>query len=408
MAEEKDILKYELDITDVRQKMGELTRLLDQLEKSRATGAKENDPLERQVRSELRAVGDFGVQADRTTLTLENLIRSKRDLGDVVGLLGGQFRGLLGDMTGPIELFMRLGQSAGPIIAVVAAITLAVKGLEAWRDAARKAAEEQERLNKAKAELEKTGISLRTEVAESLRAAGVDPGMTNFTMGRLSQFGGMGARRSIALPAAVAESFMAGIGSPLSPEQQSALLSGVAADPSFSLRGSPQEMRAIILQAIAKGGGGDVKRFAENLFKETASQAASEAPTAKELEAAQTVGNIERAVDLVLQSRGVPLTDKDRERVIRLARGEAQQTVLGGTRLPPRLQPSGFSAPVGELIGLAETAAGIAQSNAGSGGEESGSVILNIGQQYNGFGNSHLNSGFSSINSAPGAGMVSR
>jgi translation initiation factor 1 (eIF-1/SUI1) len=162
MAEEREILKYELDLTEFEAKVARVAQLTEQLKTKRAAGA-DTAEVEQQIVVEvqgLERVAAVHREVENVTrkggTATEELIRSKQKLASVVSLVGGQFGGEIGHLANLVALFT----TAGPLIAAVAAGLAGLGGLvQVFRSIA-------EEVKKANAELEKFNAGVRSAINE--------------------------------------------------------------------------------------------------------------------------------------------------------------------------------------------------------------------------------------------------
>ena len=221
-----------------------------------------------------------------------------------------------------------------------AAIGVTIMWMNSLAEATRKAAEEQERLNKAQAEAAGRGVDARTSVAESLAKAGVDPSQTADVLQRMQDLGGYGVRRDVAQKAAISEALASGVnGAPLSDADRDALLAGIATNPSFSLSGDNAKDMNAINAAIRAGSAPQRQEFARRLFDQTRAQAVGEAPTSIEVDAARgDTGASSAGVDRLARERP-DLSERDRRVVTRRLQGASVGDVFGVDSPPPGLRP---------------------------------------------------------------------
>lgn len=148
MADQKEILRYEFDITDVEAKTAKLRQMMDEIKAKRGAG-EDTSELEAQFHKEADALGRSTQATKQASGATEDLVRQKDKLANVVSLVGGQFGGLVGQLGNVVELIMRGGKAA---IGFGVALVALAAGAKVFRDikaAAEEAAKAQERYNEA-------------------------------------------------------------------------------------------------------------------------------------------------------------------------------------------------------------------------------------------------------------------
>lgn len=172
MAGQPEVMRYELDITDVQAKAARIQDLLGKIASGRARGVA-TDELERQLENEFNALAKSTGKTKEAQSSIEQLIKQKEKLGSVIAILGGQFGGFVGQLGNVAELFINLGRAAVLPAAVIAGVTLLAK---LWHDAseeARKAREEQDKLAAAEERRRQAGRNAQASIAEKAREFGV-------------------------------------------------------------------------------------------------------------------------------------------------------------------------------------------------------------------------------------------
>lgn len=160
MAEEKEILRYELDLADVEAKAQRLRILTEQMRAATAKG-ENTEELQQQIQGEVNALASMGAEQKKAASTTEELIRQKEKLTSVVGLLGGSFGGTVGQIANMIGMLVAANPAIAGVAAGLAALTVGIQIFKSIQDEAKKATEEQERYNAAVAK----GQELRGQVA---------------------------------------------------------------------------------------------------------------------------------------------------------------------------------------------------------------------------------------------------
>lgn len=148
MAEEKEILSYELNISDVEAKAKRIAELTQEITAEKGKGQNVT-ALEEQLGREVDALGKLTQQQKSAAGGAVELLQQKRNLASVVGLLGGEFGGLVSRLGNVVEMLLQGGAAAAGMAGAVAGVTVLVGAYRAMEEAVRAAREEQERLNQA-------------------------------------------------------------------------------------------------------------------------------------------------------------------------------------------------------------------------------------------------------------------
>lgn len=129
MSGEKEVLRYELDVTDVEAKAARLQQLLADLKAKSASG-EDTSELERQISVELDELGRLAQAKKKDSSATEDLIRQKEKLGNVVAVAGGQFGGMISAIGGAVEAITRFGKAGAVVAIVIGAFTAVAKAVE--------------------------------------------------------------------------------------------------------------------------------------------------------------------------------------------------------------------------------------------------------------------------------------
>ncbi len=160
MAEEREILRYELDLTDVEAKVARVQQLIQEIGAQKAAG-RDTSAAEQQVHVQLAGLSAAAGLRDaeamaRSSGATEELVRQKAKLAAVVNMVGGQFGGAVQQVGSLVALLT----TATPVVGGVA---LALAGVGAATAAWRHMREE---IEKANAELRKFGAGQRALIEE--------------------------------------------------------------------------------------------------------------------------------------------------------------------------------------------------------------------------------------------------
>lgn len=171
MPEEKEILRYELDVTDVEAKLQKLQALLGELQAKRAAGQDTSaieEELGRQTEAMTRSLG----ATEKTKSATDELSRSKEKLAQVAGALSGEFARSLGPIGALFELFQSGNTAVLGVGAGLAAVAAAASYYKSVADHAERAAAAQERMNAAVQAGQLAKLSGAEGIAEGLEAFG--------------------------------------------------------------------------------------------------------------------------------------------------------------------------------------------------------------------------------------------
>lgn len=173
MAEEqREILRYELDLADVEAKAQRLRLLTEQMREATSKG-QDTGELQKQMQGELDGLASMGIEQKKAATSTEELIRQKEKLTSVVSLLGGSFGGAVGQIGNMIQMLMAANPATLGLAAGLAGLTLGVQVYHSLAEEAEKAAAAQRAYNDAVA----AGQNLRAKdaagVAEQLAGWGV-------------------------------------------------------------------------------------------------------------------------------------------------------------------------------------------------------------------------------------------
>jgi hypothetical protein len=125
MGTEREILKYEFDLTDAEAKAKRLQQLTDQIRAGRSSGG-DTSELESQFNKELSGLGKLAEKKKEDAGATEKLLGQKEKLAQVVGMLGGTFGETAGRLGGLVQMLFSAGPAAAAAAAGMAALTIAV------------------------------------------------------------------------------------------------------------------------------------------------------------------------------------------------------------------------------------------------------------------------------------------
>ena len=171
MGEQREVLRYELDITDVESKTRKMEELLVQLKAKRAAGD-DTSELEAQISREADSLTNVTKAWRRCGDATEDVIRQKDKLAQTVSLLGGRFGGLVGQLGSVAELLVSAGRAAIGFTVALAGVTGVIAIYQKLRDELRKTVEEQERLNEAQRQGKREQMGTAATIAEGLADLG--------------------------------------------------------------------------------------------------------------------------------------------------------------------------------------------------------------------------------------------
>ncbi|MGD8450695.1 MAG: hypothetical protein PVJ57_02655 [Phycisphaerae bacterium] len=172
MAEEKELLKVELDVAEALARAEKLKQTLEELDKVRAAGG-DTTGLEARLNQEVNALGAVVVQQKQNAGTTEEVIRQKEKLASVVTMLGGRFGGLVGQLASVGELLLQMGPAVGVVAGTLAGTTAIVAGWQAVNRELKEAAERLEHFRRAKEEVVKGEMSPLRQIEGDLLKMGL-------------------------------------------------------------------------------------------------------------------------------------------------------------------------------------------------------------------------------------------
>jgi len=148
MAEEKEILRYELDLADVEAKAQRLRILTEQMRAATAKG-ENTEELQKQIQGEVNALGAMGIEQKKAASTTEDLLRAKEKLTSAVSLMGGTFSGATGQVANMIQMIISANPAVTGMAAGLAALTVGIQVYRSLAEEAEKAAKAQRDYNDA-------------------------------------------------------------------------------------------------------------------------------------------------------------------------------------------------------------------------------------------------------------------
>jgi len=171
MGEQREVLRYELDITDVESKTRKMEELLVQLKARRAAGEDVSE-LEAQISREAEGLTNVTAAWRRCGNATEDVIRQKDKLAQTVSLLGGRFGGLVGQLGSVAELLVSAGRAAIGFGVALASITGVITLYQHLKHEIAGAVEQQEKLNEAQRQGKREQMGTAATMAEGLAAWG--------------------------------------------------------------------------------------------------------------------------------------------------------------------------------------------------------------------------------------------
>ena len=276
----KDVFKYELDITDIEQKAQRVLALLDQVQKGRASGANTSgveaeltkikaalDALEQKgAKASGGGAAGAGAAAEQAAEKFEKLGSATADAGEelfdferkgeklVKGALGALSPQLAGAADMAIDLaegFTKISPALLGVAGVGAAVGLVTFALQQMSIAARDAQEKLERLSEAQKALREKAVQGQGSFADELLKVGVSGGAqgANEAFMRLTS-GGM--PQAMAHQVALAGTFAQANGLPFNEQQFAAGLTRAGGQ----MPGAENAMQfgAVVRQLMSAGG----------------------------------------------------------------------------------------------------------------------------------------------------------
>ena len=146
-----EIMTYKLDLTDVEVKARRLQQIAEEIKAKRGRG-EDTSVLEEGLKKEIDGFGRLIPAKQKDKSATDDVIRSKEKLAQTVALLGGSFGGLIGNLGGVVELLTAGGTASLSLGVALAGLTTGIAYLSRLREEAERAADAQERFNKAVSE----------------------------------------------------------------------------------------------------------------------------------------------------------------------------------------------------------------------------------------------------------------
>lgn len=144
MADEKEILRYQLDISDVEAKAARIQQLVADIARTQAGGGNTAE-LEATLGREVVGLANFARESNRAGGAAGELIRNKQKLAAVVAMTGGEFGGLVSRLGTVVTLLLSMGPAVAGVAAGLAGLSIAQgvwRGIAEEAERARKAAED--------------------------------------------------------------------------------------------------------------------------------------------------------------------------------------------------------------------------------------------------------------------------
>ncbi len=167
----KEILSYKLDLAEVESGARRMQALLAEISTRKAAG-QETLGLEEQLQREAAAMGRLAPQAKQAESATAGLLKEKEKLASVVGLLGGQFGGMLGQLANVVAMIGTGGKLLIGFGAALAGITAGVEAYRQFSQSIKEAVEQQEKLNAAIEEANRLRLGRAESIAAELAKAG--------------------------------------------------------------------------------------------------------------------------------------------------------------------------------------------------------------------------------------------
>jgi hypothetical protein len=185
MADRGEVLRYELDISDVEAKAKRVQELTEQIARGR-TGGKDTAELEHALSAELDGMGRLARQTGQSASETTKLVRQKQRLAQVVSLLGGRFGGLVRQLGSMVEMLVAGGRAAVGFGAALAGLTVAVGAINSIQAALRQLREEQEQLNQSIADFRQKQAEALSSMSTALSTLGLESPTGEQAAGRVA------------------------------------------------------------------------------------------------------------------------------------------------------------------------------------------------------------------------------
>ncbi len=172
MATQQEILQYKLDISDAEQKTTRLQALLETI-KAKKAGGQDASALEEQFSREMDSLAKSRGAAQAGKTAFDDLIKSKEKLASVVGLVGGQFGGLVGRIGNVTEAALTGSTAVKTLAGALALLTAGVALYSDLAAAADRARQAMERAAAAASDNTRAGVAQRAEIAQQAATVGL-------------------------------------------------------------------------------------------------------------------------------------------------------------------------------------------------------------------------------------------
>ncbi|MCC6360401.1 MAG: hypothetical protein IT450_16805 [Phycisphaerales bacterium] len=175
-SQPNEVMRFELDITDVQAKAARIQDLLGKIASGQATG-QGTDQFESQLTKEMEGLSKSTGKTREAQTALDGLLRNKEKLSSVVAILGGQFGGMIGQLGNVAELFTSVGSATSLATMAAAGGAAGVAALATWwrmaADAARAYNDEVDRKAARESSASQKGEQEIAEMAQLREAAGL-------------------------------------------------------------------------------------------------------------------------------------------------------------------------------------------------------------------------------------------
>lgn len=265
MAGEREILKYEIDLTDVEAKARRLLELKQQIDSTRGSGG-DSGALEQELRDTAGGFEEVARGGKRATEELFDFERKgEKVVKGVLGVMSPQLAAAADMAIDLAEGFNKVSPALLAVAGAGAAIGVITAAMQSMVAAAQAAIEKMERLSEAQRKMRDASVNSRAEFADAALKLGIDPAAgsaaMNSRMIQLTQGQGTGMQEmplQMAKETAKAAVFAASRGMEFDDRKFAAGLAKARGEmPTFN---SPGEYQAVVTTLMRAGDNPDAQR----------------------------------------------------------------------------------------------------------------------------------------------------
>ncbi len=170
-----EVMRFVLDMSDVQAKAARMQTLLEEIGRGRAAGA-DVTGLEEQLDRELKGLAQSTGKTKEAQSAIDQLIGGKEKLASVVGLLGGQFGGYIGQFANLAALARSSSRATLTVAAMLAGLTAIKTIIDTIGSGAKDATKSLDDVGRAE-QLRQAAANTREAFIEKRRSAGIVGGI---------------------------------------------------------------------------------------------------------------------------------------------------------------------------------------------------------------------------------------